>query len=69
MRDLTVPCVAYQSHRDELVTNLTKGVLEKSGVMEVVELQKSTHCYYEPEEAQRLRDDFLRRCNEIKKKA
>lgn len=51
MGGLTVPCVAYQSRKDELVTNFSRGVLVKSGVVEVHELMNSTHFYYDPEES------------------
>lgn len=68
MGELKVECVAYQSRKDELVTNQSKNVLIKSGVMDVVELEKSTHCYYDPEDTKRLRRDFLCRCEEIKQK-
>lgn len=47
---LTVPVIAYQSHTDELVSTRSRKMLEKSGKVEVHELQQSTHFYYSPEE-------------------
>ena len=68
LKNLTVPCVAYQSKKDELVSNFTRGVLKRSGVVEIVDLKESTHCYYDPADAELLRKDFLLRCNTIKEK-
>jgi carboxylesterase len=48
MGNLTVPCIAWQSRKDDLVSNFTAPVLRKSGVMEVHELPDSTHFYYAP---------------------
>lgn len=59
MGELKVPCIAFQSLKDELVSNLAAPVLRKSGVMEVRELPNSTHFYYAPEEAEQVRRCFL----------
>ena len=48
MGNLEVPCVAWQSRKDELVSNFAAPVLRKSSVMEVFELQNSSHFYYAP---------------------
>jgi esterase/lipase len=56
---LTVPAVAWQSRKDDLVSNLSAAVLRKSGVMEVHELPGSTHFYYAPEDARQIRKKFL----------
>lgn len=50
MGNLNVPCVAWQSRKDDLVSNLSAPVLRKSGVMEVHELPDSTHFYYAPQD-------------------
>lgn len=60
MGNLTVPCAAWQSRKDELVSNFSTPVLQKSGVMEVHELENSTHFYYAPEDMQLLRREFQR---------
>lgn len=65
MGDLQVPCVAYQSRKDELVTNFTRNALERSGVMEVHELKHSTHFYYDPAESKTVQMDFQNRIKEI----
>lgn len=62
--DLNVPCIAFQSERDELVSNRTRTVLEKSGKIEIRDLPHSTHFYYDPRDQQTVRSDFVRRCNE-----
>lgn len=64
MGDLSVPCTAYQSQRDELVTNCTRKVLEKSGVMRVHNLRQSTHFYYHPDDQIIVRSDFERQIKE-----
>lgn len=62
---LNVPCITFQSRRDELVMNWTRCVLEKYAVMEVEELLHSSHFYYHPEEQELVQQEFLRRCKEI----
>ena len=47
---LETSCVAYQSERDELVSNRSRRILENSGRVEVHNLLKSTHFYYSPED-------------------
>lgn len=63
---LSTPCIAWQSRKDELVSNFAASVLRKSGVMEVRELNESTHFYYSPEDQIAVRDAFE---SMIKKKA
>ena len=64
MGHLNVPCVAWQSRKDDLVRNRSASVLRKIGVMEVHELPDSTHFYYAPGDQMRLCEAFE---NEIKK--
>lgn len=64
MDGLPVPCDAWQSRRDDLVSNLSSKVLRKSGVIEVHELPNSTHFYYAPGDKARVCDAFQ---DEIKK--
>ena len=68
MGAIDVPCVAWQSRRDELVTNWTKDVLERSGVMEVHELLNSTHFYYDPQDQKTVRASFEKLLNGVKEK-
>ena len=56
---LGVPCIAWQSRKDDLVSNLTSSVLRKTAVMEVRELENSTHFYYPPEEAEAVCEEFM----------
>lgn len=58
MNRLLIPCTAYQSGKDELVSNLTHRVLQRSGVMNVYQLKDSTHFYYTPADMKRICDDF-----------
>ncbi len=55
---LKVPCTAWQSRKDELVGNATAGLLRSAGVMEVHELEESSHFYYTQDDAQRILTDF-----------
>ncbi len=50
LRDLTVPVFAYQSPKDELVSNRSKKLLLESGRAEVGDLKRSTHFYYHPDD-------------------
>lgn len=59
---LNVPCVAFQSERDELVSNRSRKLLEKCGRMEVHNLLKSTHFYYHPDDIQTVRQVFRLAC-------
>ena len=61
---LNVPCLAYQSQRDELVANCTYRVLDRSGKMQLHMLHHSTHFYYHPDDQQMIRNDFLKRIKE-----
>ncbi|MBQ8238202.1 MAG: alpha/beta fold hydrolase [Oscillospiraceae bacterium] len=54
---LTVPTVAYQSRKDELVNGLSARALRKYPV-DVRILEESTHFYYSPEDTKILRDAF-----------
>lgn len=56
---VNVPCTAYQSNRDELVSNRSGLVLEKSGRVEVHNLNQSTHFYYAPEDIATVQKRFL----------
>lgn len=58
---LTVPTVAWQARRDELVSDRSRKILEASGRVEVRDLPQSTHFYYHPEDAAHVRADFLAR--------
>lgn len=60
LRNLCVPCIAFQSGTDDLVSNLSARVLRKSGVMTVRELPESTHFYYAPWELQAVAREFIR---------
>lgn len=67
MSGLTVPCVAWQSRKDELVSNFSTGVIERCGRIVLHELPDSTHFYYAPEDTLRVQADFSARCDAVKK--
>lgn len=59
---LSVPCVACQSARDEMVSRRCKGLLESNPHIRVKELPHSGHFYYPPEDfsiVERAFSDFL----------
>lgn len=66
MEGLTVPCVVFQSEKDELVSGYSQKVLKKCGVAEVCNLRHSSHFYYDPADLQILQDAFT---FQIQKKA
>lgn len=55
-------CIAFQSERDELVSNRSRKLLEKCGRVEVHNLLHSTHFYYAPEDVAAVQEAFLRAC-------
>jgi esterase/lipase len=63
--DLRVPCIAYQSRRDELVSKRSGKILGKCGRVEVHNLLGSTHFYYSPEDI----DTVCKRFDDIIKTA
>jgi len=64
IKGLKIPCTAYQSGRDELVANLTTGILKKMGVMSVHHLPNSTHFSYTESDAEQVCADFVRQLKE-----
>ena len=57
---LSVPTVAYQSEKDELVMNKSARILENTGTISVHRLSESTHFYYSPHDRQMLIESFDR---------
>ena len=64
---LRVPCVAWQSGKDEMVANRSSKILEKVDSMEVRVLADSTHFYYAPADLETVLADFRERIDKIKK--
>lgn len=62
---ITVPCVAFQSGRDELVSRRSQTVLEKHGTMEIHYLPESSHFYYTEQDRIRVQDIFRNMFKEI----
>ena len=56
--ELAVPCIAFQSERDELVSNRSRKILQKTGRVEVHNLLHSTHFYYAPEDIVTVQERF-----------
>ena len=55
---LTVPAVAYQSMRDEMVSDRSRKLLLQAETVQVRVFSKSTHFYCHPEDIARVRDVF-----------
>lgn len=55
-------CIAFQSEKDELVSNRSRRLLEKSGRVEVYNLLHSTHFYYSPEDTAAVHAAFGKIC-------
>lgn len=64
-KDLQVPCIAWQSEKDELVSSRSITVLKKSGKVEVHTLPNSTHFYYTQEERKKVLESFREACKAI----
>lgn len=64
-KDLQVPCIAWQSEKDELVSRRSITVLKKSGKVEVHTLPNSTHFYYTETEREQVVQSFREACKEI----
>ena len=62
---LDVPCVAWQSKKDELVSNLTWKVLKKHNIIDLRSLPNSTHYCYDTSEMDEILADFSHRIKKI----
>ena len=65
IRLLQTPCVAYQSAKDELVSNKSAQLLAKNEKISVVELKDSGHYYYAPDDLAFLLREFENFIKEI----
>lgn len=67
MAALEVPCIAFQSHRDELVTNRSRKVLERFRQIEIRDLKESSHFYYTDADRETVTTAFEILCQNMKK--
>lgn len=56
--DITVPCVAFQSQQDEMVSRTAVTLLQKNPELQVHEMPNSTHFYYAPEDSAQMLQAF-----------
>ncbi len=56
---LTVPGIAYQSKKDELVSTASISYLGANSSLQVTCLENSTHYYYEPKDLAFLQKEFI----------
>lgn len=61
--NLRTPTVAYQSAKDEMVSQKSKMMLEKNPRIYVVELKNSGHYYYEKSDFAFLKNEFIKFIN------
>ncbi|MBE6926856.1 MAG: alpha/beta fold hydrolase [Ruminococcaceae bacterium] len=64
-KDLQVPCIAWQSEKDELVSRRSIKVLQKCGTVQVNVLPNSTHFYYKEGEREQVVQSFREACKAI----
>ncbi len=64
MKYLRVPCTAYQSRLDELVSTEASKVLERNSCITVWNLQHSSHFYYHPTDLAIVCGDFEKQIKE-----
>ena len=57
--ELKIPCIAFQSRRDELVSCRSCSILRDSGRVELHGLRDSTHFYYTQEDVEAVQKRFL----------
>jgi hypothetical protein len=55
---LKVPCIAFQSGKDELVMNLSTRILKGCKAIKVRDLPASGHYYYAPEDQKNIIEEF-----------
>lgn len=65
LHKLSVPCWAYLSRKDEMVSPRSGKFLEETPCATVKMLNTSDHFYYSPEDQQLLQHDFCRMIQEI----
>ena len=66
MGGLTIPCTAWQSHKDELVRNRSRKVLEKFPQIRIRDLYDSSHFFYTDADREAIIAAFRTVCEEIK---
>lgn len=59
---LSVPAIAWQSEKDEMVSHRADKLLKDSGRVEVHKLHNSTHFYYPPEDKKVIMESFHSAC-------
>ena len=64
LESLQVPCMAFQSEQDEMVSRRSSGILRRSGRVEVISLRNSSHFYYAPEDVETVLDSFETLCSQ-----
>ncbi|MBQ8407238.1 MAG: alpha/beta fold hydrolase [Clostridia bacterium] len=58
LESLSVPCTAYQSQKDEMVSVKSERYLRKCRSVKVVKLKNSRHYYYDEADYKALKEDF-----------
>lgn len=66
LAQLCVPCIAWQSEKDEMVSRRAGKLLRESGRIEVHDLPESTHFYYSQDDATAIKLSFINACAKYK---
>lgn len=64
LAQLSVPCIAWQSEKDEMVSHGAGKLLRESGRVEVYDLPHSTHFYYPQEDIKVVMESFHSACKQ-----
>ncbi len=56
---VSIPCFACQSAKDEMVSNRAKALLQKNPAISVMELKNSGHYYYEKLDLALIKESFI----------
>ena len=59
LRSVKIPCAAYQSLRDEMVSNRAASILEQNPVISIFALEHSSHFYYEKNDLVLVTQHFI----------
>lgn len=65
LSQLEVPCLAFQSRNDELVSNRSEKILRKHRNITVTTLDASSHYLYGESDKEKLKESFIKACGKL----
>ena len=60
LKDFKIPCVAFVSKKDEVVSQVSGKILRRHSNIKVFEMEKSGHFYYDPKDIELVRREFAK---------